>query len=195
MAGFSKEHLTSFDSSAVAGFDKDQMGNFNPEAMAGFSKEHLANFDSSAVAGFDKEHLANFDSSAVSGLARDHIREMDEGALVGFKEEHVRNLNDDSKKGMGDKVSTFEEFAIGVRKALVDKEARRLGGVGSFKDLVDSVAGALDKQQLLGLGWDEFQQADSLEFGSQEALGKSGIEEVFDDRAKSAFSRLTLVAD
>ena len=155
----------------------------------------LGNFDPKAVAGFDKDHLKNFDAEAVSGLERGHIKEMDEDALVGFKQEHVRNFSDASKKGMGDKVSTFEEFNIGVREELVDKQARRLGGVGSFKDLASSVKGELGKEQLQELGWDESRDTDSLQFGSQGTVAQAEFEEVVENRAKSAFSRLKLVAD
>jgi hypothetical protein len=171
------------------------MANFDPNAVAGFGKEQMANFDPNAVAGFGKEQMANFDAQAVSGLERGHIKEMNEGALSGFKQEHVRNLSDESKQGMGDKVSTFEKFDIEVRKELVDKQARRLGGVGSFKELADSVKGELSKEQLQELGWDESRDSDSLQFGSGGAAAQADIEEGAENRAKSAFSKLKLVAD
>jgi len=171
------------------------MAQFDPTALSGFGKEQMTQFDPTAVSGFGKEHLKNFDTQAVSGLERGHIKEMNEDALSGFKQEHVRNLSDESKQGMGDKVSTFENFDIEVRKELVNKQARRLGGVGSFEELASSVKGELSKEQLQELGWDESRDSDSLQFGSGEAVAKTDMEEAAENRAESVFAKLKLVAD
>jgi hypothetical protein len=195
VAGFGKEQMANFDPNAVSGFGKEQMGNFDPNAVAGFGKEQMANFDPNAVAGLGKDHLKNFDAQAVSGLERGHIKEMNEGALVGFNQEHVRNLSDESKEGMGDKVSTFEKFDIEVRKELLNEQAGRLGGVGSFKDLASSVKGELSKEQLQESGWNESRDSDSLQFGSGDAAAKTDMEEGAENRAKSVFAKLKLVAD
>ena len=107
----------------------------------------------------------------------------------------MRNFSDASKKGMGDKVSTFEKFDIEVRKELLNEQAGRLGGVGSFKDLASSVKGELGKEQLQELGWNESRDSASLQFGSGEATSKADMEDGAENRAKSVFSKLKLVAD
>ena len=183
------------DPSRVKGFDRETVGKFDNDTVAGFDRDQMGNFDPTAMAGFSKDHLQNFDAEAVNGLQRKQIREINDKALTGFKEEHVRNFSDDSRNGLGDKVSTFKDFDIGVRKVLIDQDSRRLGGVGSFKDLVRSVNGEITKEQLDDLGWDESKEADSVRFGSQETSIQAKFEEAAENQAKSAFSQLKLVSD
>ena len=193
VAGFDNEHMENFDPTAMEGFDKDQLKNFDPEAVAGFAKEHMENFDPTAMEGFDKDQVGNFDKEAVSGLKRDHITEMDDQSLSGFNEDQVRNFTPESKEGMGDAVQSFEDFDIGVRKELVEEDSRRLGGVGSFDDLVKSINGELDDSESLDtLGWDKSVDEAQVEFGSSENAEQLDLEDATEDRAKTAFSKLKL---
>ena len=120
-----------------------------------------------AVGGFSKEQVGSFDTGVVGGFKREQITNMDSDSLQGFNVEQVRNLEKNSKNGLGDKVKTFTQFDIDVRRELVDVPKRRLGGVGSFSDLVKSVKEE-DKNSgsLKAEDWDG-PSTDKVKFGTQ----------------------------
>jgi hypothetical protein len=179
MGGFDAEKFKNFDPEAMAGFDASQIGNFDPEAMAGFDAEKFKNFDPTAMAGFDPKQVEHFDPEAMAGFGRDHMTKMDVGSLAAFDVDQVQNLEEVAKEGIGDAVSEFGDFAIEVRKEFLDKEALRLGGVGSFEDLAAKFGERPPSpEELAELGWDK--AFDGIEF---EPVDGSDIPEGIQDEA------------
>ena len=82
---------------------------------------------------------------------------IDVDALVGFEVEHVSNLDPKAKEGFGDKVADYDSFDLGVRQELVGNEAKRIGGGGSFDDLVARLKAKKDDPDAVGApdedGW------------------------------------------
>jgi len=123
--------------------------------------------------GFDATHLENFDPEAVAGFGRDHMVGMDVDALIGFEFEHVLNLDEEAKEGFGDHVMDFEDFDLEIRGELIGEEAQRMGGFGSFKDLVAQFDGeGPSPEELKELGWAEDFDPTALDLG----LDVSGVD-------------------
>jgi hypothetical protein len=152
----------------MEGFDATHLENFDPLAMGGFDAEKFANFDPTAMTGFDAAHLEHFEPEAVSGFARDHVVGMDVDALVGFEVDHVVNLDQTAKEGFGDKVITFDDFDLEVRGELIGEEAQRMGGFGSFDDLLGLVESEPTQEQLKELGWSEDFDLTNVDFGTED---------------------------
>ena len=133
------------------------------------------------MGGFDAAQVGFFDPQAVSGFERNHVTGMELGALAGFDVGQVRNLEPDAIHGIGDKVPAFDDFDFDVRKELAETPGLRLGGVGSFDDLVNRLvtdAGTPPTaEELQQLGWDSCLKSE-LDFGSLEG---SAIPEGFGD--------------
>ncbi|MFL2760153.1 MAG: hypothetical protein ACJ0BG_04030, partial [Dehalococcoidia bacterium] len=89
-------------------------------------------------------HVKNLEPSAIKGFSRKHVKKISREALSDINSEQVKNLTQDSKEGLRDTVSSFENFDVSVKEELVDDDVRLLGGVGSFSDFIkeriDSVA-------------------------------------------------------
>jgi hypothetical protein len=169
MGAFDVEKFANFEPTAMGGFDSAQVGNFEPTAMGGFDAEKFSNFDPTAMAGFDATHLENFEPEAVSGFARDHVVGMGVDALVGFEVEHVINLDQTAKDGFGDKVTDFEDFDLEVRGELIGEEAQRMGGFGSFDDLMTQIGGdGPSPEELAELGWSEDFDLADVNFGTED---------------------------
>jgi hypothetical protein len=123
----------------------------------------------------------------MGGFNPDQVMGMDAKAAEGFGADQVRNLLPESKNAVGDKIETFENVGIDVRQELVAQPQRRLGGVGSFQDLVKSMqagdgASASTSQANPPIsGWDlaqlETPSFDQVQVngGSGEALGGSEV--------------------
>lgn len=169
----------------MSGFDQNQFGYFDPGIFGGFNAEHFLNFDPLAMGGFDAAQVGFFDPQAVSGFERNHVTGMELGALAGFDVGQVRNLEPDAIHGIGDKVPAFDDFDFDDRKELVEAPGLRLGGVGSFDDLVNQLvtdAGTPPTaEELQQLGWDSCLKSE-LDFGSLEG---SAIPEGFSAEAMS----------
>ena len=133
-----------------------------------------------------------FDAGAVGGFSKEQVTNMDSDSLQGFNVEQVRNLEKNSKNGLGDKVKTFAQFDIDVRRELVDVPKRRLGGVGAFSDLVKSVKEE-DKNNgsPKAEGWDG-PSTDKVKFGTQSTESGVELKTSVKDSAKSAFTKLKL---
>jgi hypothetical protein len=169
MGGFDVEKFENFDPTAMEGFDASHLENFDPTAMGGFDAEKFANFDPTAMTGFDADHLENFVPEAVSGFARDHVVGMDADALVGFEVEHVLNLDQTAKDGFGDKVIVYDDFDLEVRGELIGEEAQRMGGFGSFDDLLGQIGGdGPTPEELKELGWSEDFDLANVDFGTED---------------------------
>jgi hypothetical protein len=176
----------------MAGFSKEQFSNFDPTAMAGFSGDQVSNFDPTAMAGFSRDQVENLDPTAVAGFNSDHVMEMDSEAVEGFGAEQVRNLIPESKIAVGDKIEAFDNVGLEVRQELVAQPQRRLGGVGSFKDLAKSLTTSGLPQE--AEGWDITQTA-RVSFDQLQASEGSGAElPTGGSGAISFFSRLSLFA-
>ena len=98
---------------------------------------------------------------AVNAYRRVAEQYMDEGfdarAVAVLKQ--IQNLDPEALHGIGDKVLTFDDFDLDVRKELVEEPAQRLGGVGSFEDLLKQLTDNGDASEpmpnkLEDLGWD-----------------------------------------
>jgi hypothetical protein len=181
MAGFDQEKFGNFDPRAMAGFISDQIENFDPSAMAGFNADHFAGFDPAAMNGFDAAQVGFFDPQAVAGFGRDHVTGMELAALAGFDFSQVQNLDPAAKQGIGDKVLSFDDFDLDVRKELVDEPALRLGGVGSFDDLFQQLGGGAGApptpEQLQELGWDQsLGDIAGIDFGAPAEPGGPGVD-------------------
>ena len=160
MSGLDKEHFKGMNREAMGGFDKDHFKNMDKDAMSGLDKDHFKNIEHDAMSGFDKGHLEKMDPEALQGLSGGHVKKLDPSAIKGFSRRHVKkisqealsdisseqvkNLTQDSKEGLRDTVSSFENFDVSVKEELVSDDVRLLGGVGSFSDFIkeriDSVA-------------------------------------------------------
>jgi hypothetical protein len=192
MAGFSRDQVENLDPTAMAGFSGDQISNFDPTSMAGFSKDQFSNFDPTAMAGFSRDQVENLDPTAVAGFNSDHVMEMGSEAVEGFGAEQVRNLIPESKIAVGDKIETFDNVGIEVRQELVAEPQRRLGGVGSFKDLAKSLMTSGLPQE--AEGWDVAQTTRPL-FDQLQASDGSGAElPTGGSGAINFFSKLSLFA-
>lgn len=185
MSGFDQNQFGYFDPGIFGGFNAEHFLNFDPLAMGGFDAEQFANFDPAAMFGFDAAQVGFFDPQAVSGFERNHVTGMELGALAGFDVGQVRNLEPDAIHGIGDKVPAFDDFDFDDRKELVEAPGLRLGGVGSFDDLVNQLvtdAGTPPTaEELQQLGWDSCLKSE-LDFGSLEG---SAIPEGFSAEAMS----------
>jgi hypothetical protein len=135
------------------------------------------------MSGFDAAQVGSFDPQAVAGFERNHVTGMELGAQAGFDVGQGRNLEPDAIHGIGDKVPAFDDFY--VRKELVEAPGLRLGGVGSFYDLVNQLvtdAGTPPTaEELQQLGWDSCMMSE-LDFSS---LKGSAIPEGFSAEAMS----------
>ena len=160
MSGLDNDHFKNIDRQAMGGFDKDHFKNMDKDAMGGLDKDHFKNIEHDAMSGFDKGHLEKMDPEALQGLSGGHVKKLDPSAIKGFSRRHVKkisqealsdisseqvkNLTQDSKEGLRDTVSSFENFDVSVKEELVSDDVRLLGGVGSFSDFIkeriDSVA-------------------------------------------------------
>ena len=171
MVGFDAAQFEHFDPLAMEGFNAEQFTFFDPLAMEGFNAEQFSHFDTSAMVGFDATQVEHFDTEAVSGFGRGHMTGMDVDALVGFEFDHVVNLDDKAKEGFGDKVFDFENFDLDVRGELIGDEAQRMGGFGSFEDLLkqfgESGEGPTD-EELKAMGWDSDFDPSNLDFGGDD---------------------------
>lgn len=183
--GFNAEHFLNFDPALMSVFDVERVHNFDPLTMGGFDAEQFANFDPVAMFGFDAAQVGFFDPQAFAGFERNHVTGMELGALAGFDVGLVRNLEPDAIHGIGDKVPAFDDFDFDDRKELVEAPGLRLGGVGSFDDLVNRLvtdAGTPPTaEELQQLGWDSCLKSE-LDFGSLEG---SAIPEGFSAEAMS----------
>jgi hypothetical protein len=106
---------------------------------------------------------------------------MDVDALTGFDIDHVINLDEEAKDGFGDHVMEFDDFDLEVRGELIGEEAQRMGGFGSFDDLlalVDSLS-TISTGDLTELGWDATFDPTELDLG----LDVENLDEVFDATA------------
>ena len=178
MGAFDATQFEHFDPFAVEGFDATHFENFDPLAMGAFDATQFEHFDPFAMEGFDASHLENFDPEAVSGFGRDHLTGMDPDALTGFEFEHVFNLDEEAKEGFGDHVMDFGDFDLEVRGELIGEEAQRMGGFGSFDDLLAQIGGeGPTPEELKALGWDEDFDPTALDFG----LDGVDVDDLFDD--------------
>ncbi len=101
---------------------------------------------------------------------------LDSGAV-----DHVINLDEEAKDGFGDHVMEFDDFDLEVRGELIGEEAQRMGGFGSFDDLlalVDSLS-TISTGDLTELGWDATFDPTELDLG----LDVENLDEVFDATA------------
>ncbi len=136
------------------------------------------------MAGFDAAQVEFFDPEAVAGFARDQVTGMDPSALAGFDVTQIQNLDTDALHGIGDKVEGFDDFDLDVRKELVDDSALRLGGVGSFEELLAQLTGdagsASTPEQLEELGWDKsLDEITGVDFGTFEGLDDDALAAAF----------------
>lgn len=172
-----------FDPNAVGDFNSDQFANFDSSAVGCFSADHFENFDPFAMGGFDASQVEHFDFEAVSGFGRDHLTGMALDALVGFEVDHVRNLDDEARQGFGDKVVEFDNFDLEVRGELIGDEAQRMGGFGSFEDLLklfnDEPGDEPTEEELKALGWDHTFDPSSLDLGSEDI----DVDDIFSETA------------
>ena len=140
--------------------------------MGAFDAEQFEQFDPFAMTGFDASQVEHFDPEAVAGFRRDHLTGMDAGALVGFAPDHVRNLGEEAIQGFGDKVFDFDDFDLEVRKELIGDEAQRMGGFGSFADLIGHFGGepgdGPTEEELKAMGWDINFDPSTLDLGSDD---------------------------
>ena len=171
MGGLDKDHFKNIDRKAMSGFDKDHFKNMDKEAMGGLDKDHFKNIEHDAMSGFDKGHLENMhpealqglsgghvkklDPSAIKGLSRRHVKKISQEALSDISSEQVKNLTQDSKEGLRDTVSSFENFDVSVKEELVSDDVRLLGGVGSFSDFIkERIDSATEENMPSQSGWD-----------------------------------------
>ena len=185
MSGFDQNQFGYFDPGVFGGFNAEHFLNFDPALISVFDVERVHNFDPAAMFGFDAAHVGFFDPQAVSGFERNHVTGMELGALAGFDVGQVRNLEPDAIHGIGDKVPAFDDFDFDARKELVEAPGLRLGGVGSFDDLVNQLVTdpgiPPTAEELQQLGWDSCLKCE-LDFGSLEG---SAIPEGFSAEAMS----------
>ena len=119
---------------------------------------------------------------------------MELSALVGFDADQVHNLDAEAKNGIGDKVPSFEDFDLAVRKELVDEPALRLGGVGSFEDLLKQLTDNADTppapERLEELGWDQsLGDIANISFGAVADSNGPGVDSEALAAALAAFGR------
>ncbi|MDP6665990.1 MAG: hypothetical protein QF357_01180, partial [Dehalococcoidia bacterium] len=92
----------------------------------------------------------------------------------------------------GDMVPAFDDFDLDVRKELVDEPALRLGGVGSFEDLLAQLGGddgpGPSPEDLEQLGWEQpLGDIADIDFGELVDPDDLEVDDAALDKALEAF--------